>query len=155
MNWRWTSKRVRIASGCVLLATVGVFIFILVKDPGEVVRWTSILSFFVALIGLLLSVRPRVSQDPGRGHAERLDQAAEDLAWAVEQQWRVEERLRRVQDPFPLPLRWTAADVAVTDHWASVWQSAVGPDVVQLSGQLDHVVEVFDRHRQLGHLPRD
>lgn len=60
-----TPKRARVASGCVLLATVGVFV--LVKDPDRM------------------------------GHAERLNQAAEDLASAVEQQWRVEERLRRFQ----------------------------------------------------------
>ena len=143
MSWRWTPKRVRIAWGGVLLAAV--VVFIVVKDPDEVVRWTSILGFFVALISLLASITPRAPQNPGPGLTQRLNQAAEDLAAAVEQQWRAEERLRRVQDPFPLPVRWAAADTVVTDHWATVWGSAAGREAVSLSGQLDRIVDVFNR----------
>ncbi|MGH4021221.1 MAG: NACHT domain-containing protein [Pseudonocardiaceae bacterium] len=142
MRWRWTPKRVRIAWGVVLLAAV--VVFVVVKDPDEVVRWTSILGFFVALISLLASIMPRAPQ-PGPGLTQRLNQTAEDLAAAVEQQWRAEEKLRRVQDPYPLPVRWTAADTVVIDHWATVKQAAPGQEVANLSGQLDHVVDVFTR----------
>src|ERR1700722_15160085 len=40
----------------------------------------------------------------------RLDRAAEELAAAVSDQWGREEKLRRIQDPVPLPVRWVAAD---------------------------------------------
>lgn len=50
----------------------------------------------------------------------RVDRAAEELAAAVGDQWRREERLRRVQDPVPLPVRWTAADPLLSDHVANI-----------------------------------
>jgi hypothetical protein len=73
----------------------------------------------------------------------RVHQAAEDLAVAVGDQWRLEERLRRVQDPAPLPVRWRAADPLLTDHLVNVRR---GPgDDLGLDGALGDVVEVFTR----------
>lgn len=40
----------------------------------------------------------------------------EELAAAVSNQWRQEEKLRRIQDPIPLPVRWIAADPLLSDH---------------------------------------
>jgi hypothetical protein len=67
--------------GCALLGTA--LVFTLAKDLDEVVKWASILGFFVALISLLVSLTPRGPQNPGRGLVQWLDQAAEDLAVAV------------------------------------------------------------------------
>jgi NACHT domain len=101
--------------------------------------------FFVALISLLVSLTPRGPQNPGRGLVQWLDQAAEDLAVAVQEQWRDEEKFRRLQDPFPLPVRWTRANAAVTDHWGNVCGQSTAGEPVNLDGQLDHVVDVFDQ----------
>lgn len=46
----------------------------------------------------------------------QVNRAAEELAAAVSDQWRHEEKLRRIQDPVPLPVRWTAADPLLSDH---------------------------------------
>jgi hypothetical protein len=128
---------------CALLGTA--LIFTWAKDLNEVVKWASILGSFVALTSLLASFTPHTPQDPGAGHAQRLDQATEDLAMAVQRQWRDEEKFRRLQDPFPLPVSWTAADAAVTDHWGNVSRKCSVVEPMHLGGQLDHVVEVFDQ----------
>jgi hypothetical protein len=96
-----------------------VIVFALARNLDEIVKWASILGFFVALIGLLISTAPH-RHAPRPGLAVLLDQAAEDLALAVTQQWRAEERLRRLHDPFPLPVRWTTADAMVADHWGNI-----------------------------------
>jgi hypothetical protein len=71
--------------------------------------------------------------------------AAEGLAAAVTQQWRAEEKVRRLQDPWPLPLRWMNTRRPVTDHWQAI-QGAPGRDMpIDLAGMLDEVVEVFNR----------
>jgi hypothetical protein len=62
----WTPRRVIIVWSCALLGTA--LIFSLAKDLDEVVKWTSILGFFVALISLLASL-PRRLQNPSLGLA--------------------------------------------------------------------------------------
>jgi hypothetical protein len=42
---------------------------------------------------------------------------ADDLADAVNSVWRSEAAGRRVFDPYPLPVRWTAADPGLVDSW--------------------------------------
>jgi NACHT domain len=139
----WTPRAAIIMWVCALLGTV--LVFILAKDLDEVVKWASVLGFFVALIGLFDRLTPRVPQNSGSGLAQRLDQATEDLAMAVQEQWRDEEKFRRLQDPFPLPVSWTAPNAAVTDHWENVRGQSPAGEPVHLDGQLDHVVDVFDQ----------
>ncbi|MFF4603464.1 NACHT domain-containing protein [Streptomyces sp. NPDC001339] len=119
-------------------------VFVLIKNLDEVVKWTSVLGFFVALISLLLSLTPR-AQRPTPGLTQQLDQAAEDLAMSVRGQWREEERLRRLHDPFPLTVRWTATQEAVADHWASPSGHSATAAAVNTDGQLEQVADVFRR----------
>ncbi len=142
MSRWWTPKRARMVWSCVLLGMI--VMFVSARNLDVVVKLASVLSFFVPLISLLVSLTPRSAHSTGPGLQRLLNQVAEDLATAVGEQWRAEERLRRLQDPFPLPVRWTAADPAVTDHWENICgQSAGAP--VNLDGQLDQVVDVFNR----------
>src|SRR6266516_352432 len=142
MSRWWTPKRARMAWSCALLGMI--VMFVSARNLDVVVKLASVLSFFVPLISLLVSLTPRSAHSTGPGLQRLLNQVAEDLATAVGEQWRAEERLRRLQDPFPLPVRWTAADPAVTDHWENICgQSAGAP--VNLDGQLDQVVDVFNR----------
>jgi hypothetical protein len=41
--------------------------------------------------------------------------AADRLAVIVRDQWEIEARLRRLSDPYPLPVRWSAADPALAE----------------------------------------
>ncbi len=88
-----------------------------------------------------------------------IDQVADQLAIAVGAQWNAEAAIRRLNDPYPLPVCWTAADPSLTDDWdslvklatsgagwppsppASPW--AAGPD--ELAGKDNELVEVLAR----------
>ena len=54
-------------------------------------------------------------RDAGRG--ENLAEVADQLADAVDHQWKTEARMRRLNDPYPLPVSWAAADPSLTDGW--------------------------------------
>jgi NACHT domain-containing protein len=49
-----------------------------------------------------------------------LGQVADQLAVAVGAQWEAEAAIRRLNDPYPLPVSWTAADPSLTDSWESL-----------------------------------
>jgi hypothetical protein len=69
----------------------------------------------VGLILLALPVR-RSRRSGSLGLAELADR----LAVAVGAQWEAEARRRRLNDPYPLPVSWTAADRSLTDSWGSL-----------------------------------
>ncbi|EEP70276.1 transcriptional regulator, partial [Micromonospora sp. ATCC 39149] len=107
-------------------------------------RVASVGSFTVAAATLLLAVW-------GGGRAGRparsLDEHQSALRAAVRQQWRVEEALRRVQDPVPIPVRWEAlpAGLGGQDHWANVGLAGAGAVEVAVAGRLAEVATVFRR----------
>ena len=47
-------------------------------------------------------------------------QVADQLAVAVGAQWEAEAAVRRLNDPYPLPVSWAAADPSLTDPWESL-----------------------------------
>lgn len=50
----------------------------------------------------------------------KMAQVADQLAIAVGAQWEAEAAIRRLNDPYPLPVSWTAADASLTDAWESL-----------------------------------
>ncbi|WP_328869439.1 NACHT domain-containing protein [Streptomyces sp. NBC_00287] len=81
-----------------------------------------------------------------------LARVADRLAVAVRQQWESEARVRRLNDPYPLPVSWQAADARYVETWpllreladersASRTGWATGPD--GLSGTGAEITEVF------------
>lgn len=63
----------------------------------------------------------------------------------VRDQWEGEGKLRRLQDPAPLPVRWVNADSLLIDHWANIHGDRSGLAPLDLSGWLDDIVDVFKR----------
>jgi len=53
-----------------------------------------------------------------------LDGIASRLAVAVGAQWAAEAGVRRLNDPYPLPVRWEPAEAALTDDWAALTRLA-------------------------------
>lgn len=49
-----------------------------------------------------------------------LARAADDLAFAVKRQWEKEVALRRLNDPYPLPVRWRPAASGLMEPWPSL-----------------------------------
>ena len=46
-----------------------------------------------------------------------LPEVADELAAAVRAQWQAEAQVRRLNDPYPLPVRWVPADPSLVDEW--------------------------------------
>lgn len=61
---------------------------------------------------------PKRGDTPVRGLS--LGQVADQLAVAVGAQWNAEAAVRRLNDPYPLPVSWVAADASLTDAWESL-----------------------------------
>ena len=97
-------------------------------------------------------------------HGKALDPAAvaDELAVAVSHQWEREAAVRRLNDPYPLPIRWLPADPHICDEWdglvalassgagwpvaSAMW--AAGPEELAGSGnQLRDVLELVPTGR--------
>lgn len=77
-----------------------------------------------------------------------VDQAGDDLAGALGRQWAEEDRLRRVNDPRPLPVRFEvtpAALAAMPGVPGSSGDDAASVPPGELAGQFDDVLAVFER----------
>ena len=88
-----------------------------------------------------------------------MGQVADQLAVVVGAQWEAEAAVRRLNDPYPLPVSWVPADASLTDSWdslvklassgagrpalpsAGTW--AAGPD--GLAGESGELAEVLAR----------
>lgn len=139
-----------------IIGAIGLFyvLFKLRLSQGDLDRGdklASIVSMSVAIFTLPLSVvaivvTMRQGSQAAAGQlslVERLDTMAEMLAAAVRTQWETEEQIRRIHDPFPLPIRWTAAPDHVMDHWSAINGAIDRPEPVTLAGHGDDIVDTF------------
>ncbi|MFE5919140.1 NACHT domain-containing protein [Streptomyces sp. NPDC056468] len=55
-----------------------------------------------------------------------LEEIADQLAVAVRSQWEDEARVRRLNDPYPLPVSWAPADPDLIESWAWLRATAAG-----------------------------
>lgn len=90
------------------------------------------------------------SVDEGRPESafkRRLAEATDDLAHAVGARLDREEELRRIQDPFPLPVRWQLAPDEVMDHWENICRVPPGESAepLDLAGRLPEIADVYRR----------
>ncbi|HEV8563068.1 MAG TPA: hypothetical protein VGR06_42675 [Actinophytocola sp.] len=126
---RWIS----IAASVVCLTAFSIWLILQLSqgdlDRGD--KLASVVSMSVAVVTLPLSVFAIVvalrQNQPPRAVltlADRLDEMAEALAISVRSQWETEEQIRRIHDPFPLPIRWTTAPEHLMDHWWTIHGSS-------------------------------
>lgn len=136
--WGW-------ALAGVLLA-VGLIVF-LGGDTWEIADQKAGVIAMIAGIGALvlaLLQELRRHRTTRRPQPIDLDQIADQLAEVVTTQWRDEERIRRIHDPYAMPVHWTNAPDH-SDHWANIRLDPDCDDPIELSGRLDEIDEVFDR----------
>ncbi|MGH3760641.1 helix-turn-helix domain-containing protein [Actinophytocola sp.] len=98
--------------------------------------------------GQLLAESPGVNGNgPESAFQRRLVEAADDLALAVGARLGREEELRRIQDPFPLPVRWELAPDGVLDHWENICRASPGASArpLDLAGRLPEIADVYRR----------
>lgn len=50
----------------------------------------------------------------------RLGHIADELAAAIQAQWKAEAAVRRLNDPYPLPVRWVAAESDLASDWSAL-----------------------------------
>lgn len=88
--------------------------------------------------------RPGPPSSPGEA-PDPLASAADKLAWQVRERWQREEEHRRVNDPFPLPVRWETAADHLTDHWESICNAPPGgvSGPLPLAGDLDKIAGIY------------
>ncbi|UQI45289.1 NACHT domain-containing protein [Streptomyces sp. HU2014] len=132
------------------VAATGVLLAVVVAEHGLELgnQAASILALLVSVAGLgRETARGAADEASVHGRAEHLDRAARDLAEAVGEQWRAESRLRRLQDPEPLPVHWTPAEPHLSDHWANVTAGAADPPdrSSALQGHLGQVARTYAR----------
>ncbi|MER6912570.1 NACHT domain-containing protein [Streptomyces sp. NPDC000594] len=142
-RWWWT--------GAVVI-TGGVFAALVTARSLEFGNQVaSILALLVSLAGLGIEVvRGARAAQALRESPEDMRRTAAGLAEAVTEQWQEEARSRRLQDPEPLPLRWTPSEAHLSDHWVNI---ATDPDRLGhlpdraevLTGQLDEVAGMYAR----------
>ncbi|OLF07018.1 hypothetical protein BLA60_29645 [Actinophytocola xinjiangensis] len=87
-----------------------------------------------------------VERRPESALERLLADAADDLAHAVHARLKKEEELRRIHDPFPLPVRWQPAPDGVMDQWANIRRVPHGEAApLDLAGRLPEIVEIYRR----------
>jgi len=84
---------------------------------------------------------------PESAFTARLAEATDDLAHAVGARWGREEELRRIQDPFPLPVGWQLAPDDVMDHWENICRVSPGESAkpLDLAGHLPEITDIYRR----------
>lgn len=92
-----------------------------------------VLGFGVSTLGLIVgAVSLRVSWQgylaDRREHAEGLplSEIVDEFAVAVRTQWEAEARVRRLNDPYPLPVSWQAAAEELVEPWSLLLRLAAG-----------------------------
>ncbi|CAO5178074.1 NACHT domain-containing protein [Frankia sp. AiPs1] len=101
---------------------------------------------------------PRAPAFPSRRHGQVPDlrEIADQLQVAVRRQWEDEAAIRRLNEPYPLPVSWQPADSDLTDDWETIirlattgagWPItggwAAGP--AELAGSGRQLADVLDR----------
>ena len=108
-----------------------------------------IASLLDRLTGLVVTmhVRRRDAEAEYVSPPDPLARVADEFAKEVRARWRREEEHRRIQDPFPLPVRWQLAPEDLTDHWENICRASAGATsgLLDLTDQLDRVVNVYRR----------
>ena len=102
------------ALGLLLLTAAATLILARIYHLGVPAAAVAILGGLPGLYLAWIPIRDaRHDAVPGEGLAEIADQ----LAVVVGKQWKIEAGVRRINDPYPLPVSWAAADVSLTDGW--------------------------------------
>ncbi|MEV4339079.1 hypothetical protein [Streptomyces sp. NPDC049590] len=151
-------RRVPKQIGLLYVVLVGAFLAWYIARGHRVDILVTVVSALTALIALPASVVAVLRSGKTRPAPTHLGDMADQLAQGVRHQWEAEARLRRLNDPFPLPVAWEAADANLVESWtqlkelaedwpgqspeaASAW--ALSP--AGLAGKGGDIIQVFER----------
>jgi energy-coupling factor transporter ATP-binding protein EcfA2 len=73
-----------------------------------------------------------------------LETAISELTREVRRRVRAERRWRKINDPFPLPVRWTNFPDRYVDHWDKIRGVPGRSEPIPLAGSIEAVTRTFD-----------
>ncbi len=109
-------------------------------DSDQASMWISAISAFVSACAFVADLLRIPAGDGTRRERRR---RADELAEAVRAQWAAEARLRRLQDPEPLSVRWSRPGPPLADHRRNVRRGLVLPEPREGDQCLERIVETF------------
>ncbi len=112
---------------------------------GIVSGYITIVTFPVTVLGLAVAFKQASGEAAVATPGKDLAVIADTLALAVRDQLDAEERIRRINDPFPLPVRWKGGPVQLMDHWQSINGSLHRRTPISLEGHGDNIADLFAR----------
>ncbi|MFH8776170.1 NACHT domain-containing protein [Streptomyces sp. NPDC017958] len=116
-------RRVPKQVGLLYVVLVGAFLAWYTRGH-KVDYLVAVVSAFTALLALPAAVVAVLRSGKTGLAPTHLGDVADQLAQAVRQQWEAEARLRRLNDPFPLPVAWEAADADLVESWTQLKELA-------------------------------
>ncbi|GGU06186.1 NACHT domain-containing protein [Streptomyces coeruleorubidus] len=133
----------RVGLGVVAAALVALAVVLASRggDADEASMWISSISAFVSVCAFVADLVRGPADN--RTSADRRRRAADELVEAVQAQWAVEARLRRLQDPEPLSVHWSRVGPPLADHGRNVWRGRPLPAPRDGDQRLDRIVEMF------------
>ena len=105
-------------------------------------EFSTIASLFVAVVALVAPIVARWLRPPAPMAQVTVVQAGDDLATSLGNQWADEDRLRRINDPRPLPVRW---DITSTAQAAMAGVPYEGHGNVYLAGKFTEIHATFEQ----------
>ena len=118
------------------------------KGIGWAGNFGSIAAFVLGLIAFLGPLLGRGLRGRSPASTLTISRACDDLARVLSQQWAEEERLRRINDPRPFPVRWEV--IYLTESTTpgigfDVGDRETSQDAQSLSGQFDEILSMFSQ----------
>ncbi|MFC5656853.1 NACHT domain-containing protein [Streptomyces nogalater] len=150
----------RLGAVVYVVLVAGLLVYFRQAEPDRADQRASVIGVLIALLGVPAAVHTLWQMWRGERASERssfpLEEAAGQLAVAVRNQWEAEATLRRVDDPYPLPVAWRAADQELAVPWSELVDMARAwpggppgdpahwpPDSSGLGGQDGAIGDVF------------
>ncbi|MFE6848731.1 NACHT domain-containing protein [Streptomyces sp. NPDC057686] len=103
--------------GLLYVVTVGAFLAWYIAGGHQAEDLGTVVSAFTGLLALPAAVIAVLRAGKSRPAPARREEAADQLAQGVRQQWEAEAQVRRLNDPFPLSVEWVAADADLVESW--------------------------------------
>jgi hypothetical protein len=141
-----------IVIGCAITAGVAIAASRYGADGIELASWIAGAASLIVAIATLIAQLPPKKRSEGISAPEEIDR----LAMAIKRQWENEAEVRRINDPHPLPVSWSAAPPELVEDWsyltftAKQWQrdiskkaSNISSDLQHLEGKDEDILDVF------------
>ncbi|KUO03135.1 NACHT domain-containing protein [Streptomyces caeruleatus] len=107
----------------------------------------NVLPLLAAVISSIITpLLTRLLGTPSENPADRVPLAAEALARKVRGERKAEARLRRLQDPAPMDIRWTRGDACLSDHRHNVPDDATLAGAPEGHGGVAELAAAFAAH---------